>query len=286
MRFILTVAVLSLSVCVVGPVSADPVVLLADGFGDGDRDNDGRRVERVENRDDVGAAWFAARGTSDMTISIADDTNGIGRGNTLGVTVNRETSRFIGATFPEVPLEQVGDRVALSFDVRVVSPLEGVQHERRFRFGLYHDGGTPVTEDSSATPTTEDDKGYFVQLDVGEPDETTADIRGNQNKMLLGGSYNQSFGANTDSVDAALSNNEPYHLRFSIERLADDDRSKQPSDYELVLDINGETHIRRSLSRNQEDAVVEAFNTVYIGTSNIELEYRIDNVKVEAERSE
>ena len=54
--------------------------LLFDGFGDGDRDNDGAPDGPVENPADVGAAFYTARSSSSITASIASDAT-IGSGN-------------------------------------------------------------------------------------------------------------------------------------------------------------------------------------------------------------
>ncbi|MEO0631151.1 MAG: hypothetical protein AAFY46_10560, partial [Planctomycetota bacterium] len=128
---------------IAGITHAQPQILVADGFGDGDRDNDGIAEGPVTNALDVGQAWYLARGTSDVTISVADDSSGIGDGNAFDLLSDTAGNRPLISTFPLTTLAD-GDRILLRLDVRITeNPIDAVDSggsgngDRRFRFGLY-----------------------------------------------------------------------------------------------------------------------------------------------------
>src|SRR5262245_20095361 len=59
-------------------------IVFSDGFGDGDRDNNGLDSgATATNPSDVGIPWRLTDGNSAVTFQAVDDTAGIGSGNAL-----------------------------------------------------------------------------------------------------------------------------------------------------------------------------------------------------------
>src|SRR4051812_41287179 len=63
---------------------ATAALIVSDGFGDGDRDNNGLDSGAVvTDATDVGVPWLLTDGTSAVTFKVVDDSAGIGSGNAL-----------------------------------------------------------------------------------------------------------------------------------------------------------------------------------------------------------
>ena len=63
---------------------ASAAIIFTDGFGDGDRDNNGLDAgAAVTDATDVGIPWLFTDGTSAAVFSAIDDSAGIGSGNAL-----------------------------------------------------------------------------------------------------------------------------------------------------------------------------------------------------------
>src|SRR4051812_37104951 len=64
--------------------TAPAAILVQDGLGDGDRDNNGLDAgATATNPLDVGIPWLLTDGTSAITFQAVDDSAGIGAGNAL-----------------------------------------------------------------------------------------------------------------------------------------------------------------------------------------------------------
>src|SRR4051795_4580937 len=75
-------------------------IIFTDGFGDGDRDNNGTPEAPVTNASDVGLPWFkAGSGTSAMTFQVIDDSAGIGSGNALQLFNSGANNRPVSGRF-------------------------------------------------------------------------------------------------------------------------------------------------------------------------------------------
>jgi len=254
-------------------------ILVSDGFGDGDRDNDGVAEGPVTDAGDVGQAWYLARGTSDFTISVADDTSGIGTGNAIDFVSDSASNRFLITTFDSTTLAN-GDRIKLGFDMRITeSPIDPVDTggsgngDRRFRFGMYNGMGTNVTEDSSDGSITDDDTGYNVQVDTGTADGGTSITgRGDPAPSLLGGG-SVSMGASASGDDFAATNTAKLY-EYVITRVGDD------LSFSLLVDgVEAQDGLIASadLSAN---GLTYTFDTLAFGTSGAAIDYRVDNVEV------
>ena len=150
---------------VTGLAHAQPVTLVSDGFGDGDRDNDGIAEGPVTDGLDIGQAWYLARGTSSVTASVADDSGGIDSGNALDVISDSASNRVFITTFNPTTLSD-GERIIMRLDVRITeSPIDPVDSsgagngDRRFGFGLYDGKGTNVTAETIDSAIADDDAG-------------------------------------------------------------------------------------------------------------------------------
>lgn len=258
--------------------TAQSQVLVSDGFGDGDRDNDGVLEGPVTDAGDIGQAWYFARGSSAVTASIAADT-GIGSGNALDLVSDTASSRFLISNFAATTLAD-GDRITLAMDVRITeNPINPVDSggagdgDRRLRMGLYNSRGTHVTEDSSDLTLTDDDTGYNIQIDTGTADGgTTITGRGDPAPSLLGGSSVSMGASGTDSASAATNTAKRYE--YVIRRVGND------LSFALVVDgvvAQEGSILEADLTANDLDYT---FDTVAFGTSGAAIDYRVDNIEV------
>ena len=259
--------------------TAQSQVLVSDGFGDGDRDNDGVAEGPVTDAGDVGQAWYFARGSSAVTVSVADDGAGIGSGNALDLVSDTASSRFLISNFAATTLAD-GDRITLAMDVRITeSPIDPVDSggagdgDRRLRMGLYNGRGTNVTEDTSDILLTDDDTGYNIQIDTGTADGgTTITGRGDPAPSLLGGSSVSMGASGSDPASAATNTSKRYE--YVIRRVGND------LSFALVVDGNVAqegTILEADLTANNLDYT---FDTVAFGTSGAAIDYRVDNIEV------
>ncbi|MGB7161556.1 MAG: hypothetical protein WBD40_26085 [Tepidisphaeraceae bacterium] len=266
-----------------GARSGRCATLLSDGFGDGDRDNDGTPDGPVENAADVGAAFFTARSNSSITVGVASDATvagapiEIGSGNALNAATTTTSNRPLVANFPAITLA-AGDKLSLTFDARIVeSPID--VNDRKFRFGLYNAGGTLVTDNNSVAATTDDDLGYFAQVDSGaDVTGATIDVRGDNNP----GAPNNSFlgGTGTNSVSLAATNgafslddNDAHEFVLTLERVG--------SELNISLSFDGTVVDTGFTGGANPAALTFTYDEVALGTNGVSLDYRIDNVIVE-----
>lgn len=258
--------------------------ILFDGFGDGDRDNDGIADGPVENPADVGAAFYTARSNSSITVGVASDATvagapaEIGSGNALDVVSTTTSNRPLVANFASVTLAD-GDKLALSFDARVTeNPID--VSDRKFRFGLYNSGGTVVTDNNSEAATTDDDLGYFVQVDTGSDTAgATIDVRGDNlpesGNSFLGGSGTNSVSLNATDPAFALDDNDAHEFVLTLMRVGDELNLTLTFDG-MVVDSNG-----GFTGGSNPTALTFTYNEIALGTNGASIDYRIDNVNVD-----
>ncbi len=258
--------------------SAMAAPVLFDGFGDGDRDNDGMLDGPAENPADVGAAFYTARSSSSITASIVSDAT-IGSGNALDVVTTTTSNRPLVANFSSVTLAD-GDKIALSFDARVTeNPIDN--SDRQFRFGLYNSNGTLVTDNSSAAAVTDDDTGYFVQVDTGATPTGTAtiDVRGDNlpatGNSFLGGTGTNSVSLNALNAAYTLDDNDAHRFVLTLQRVGDELSVSLTFDGTEV-DANG-----GFTGGTNPSALTFTYNEVALTTNGVSVDYRIDNVSVD-----
>ena len=278
---------LLLAAACTGLASADTEVILQDGFGDGDRDNDMILDGAATNPSDVGVPWYLVRGASDVAVSVADDVGGIGFGSAIDVVSMTTSTRAFGATFDPVTLEQDGDRLRVRLFVRMtespVDPTDGgafptANGDRRFRFGLYNDMGTPfVNADTNDSTLTDDDTGFLAQIDVGTGEGNTMSVFGDKADGILGGS---SVATGTTASDPSLFvGNSARVLEMILTRAGDDILT--------AITFNGslaEDGVAEFIDDIQAFNLPYTFNYVAFGASGASLDYRVDQVLVDFTR--
>lgn len=278
---------------------ASAVTVFFDGFGDADRDNDGTLEGTVDANNEIGPSWWFARGTSGNTLTIDDDSAGIGSLNAIHMDTTTSRTRMLGAALGPggalgtKSLNNVGDKLTLSFDLR---SNEVEDSDKSFRFGFSNDGGTGqgfddgsgfVPGDNGTNAQTDDNTGYYAALSWGTPTGVTAEIRGDVvdavlgNDTFMGGDDSIDFGANTMDASGSINDLVKHSVEFSIERVADDTVTADPADFLLELAVDGTTLISRRLSEGGADPHVSDFQYVYIGTNGGRLDYLWDNALVD-----
>lgn len=255
--------------------------LNTDGFEDGDRDNDGAPEGTVNDASDIGFTWYQSTGSGSFNLTIADDSGvgGIDTGNALNHFSLTTSGRTATAAIGDVSLESPGDFVELSFDLRLRGPI--TTSDRKFRFGIHNDGGTPVVEDGG-TRQTDDDLGYNAQFDTGASSDSTATVRGDLANGILAGST-RSLGGTSDDPLFALDDNTARRLSLRVTREFD---AVLGRDVNRVTLMEGMTIITEGVDEGDgamdTDPVTYDFNQISIGTNGASfLDILIDNVEVQ-----
>ncbi|MEM1165338.1 MAG: hypothetical protein AAGI30_03510 [Planctomycetota bacterium] len=196
-----------------GSIGAQTTVL-EDGFGDGDRDNDGTANGFVSDGTDTGAAFWRSDGTSTITLGVIEDaTLGGTNSSVLNLARTNNFARKATANFSAPVTLADGDSLTVSFRAKVSEvPFDPTDSgsltddgDAVLRFFVSNDGGTPVTMDngSSAGSESDDDPGFEVRVDGGPaPTGTTA----LQTRTTAGGSITASVSSSTspDATDVLL----------------------------------------------------------------------------------
>lgn len=262
-------------------VRGSELVLLQDGFGDGDRDNKGALEGPVDDAADVGAAWWLVNDAS-HTVSIAHDAAGLGDDNALFV-VTGATQKYIVARMPEVTLAEVGDFVSMSMDWRL---SEVISLRDIFRFGIFHDLGTAVEADQTGSTNVVDDVGYFATLASGNPAAGSRDCRiarAGPPNSAAGTLFGLDEGLLDDETSPYVTNDMNAHtLSITIVRVAVD-RVRIDVTYDGNLALTAED------TSDANAPIVTSYNQVAMGgvggVSGAFIDYVIDNVKVVAQVS-
>lgn len=261
---------------------AQPVTLISDGFGDGDRDNDGTLDGPATNPTDTGSAWYYARFTSGADVSVVDDSSGIGFGSALDVITSTDFTRPFAAAFTPTTLMD-GDSIRFAFDVRITEmPIDatdggdvpGGDTDRRFRFGLYNGNGTPLPMmDNSDSAIVDNDTGYVTQIDVGSADGNSYSMFGDKADGILGGS-SVALGATDQNADNFVGN-AARRLEMILTRRGDE--------MDVAMLVDGD--LRQTGTAAAADIVAEnlpfTFEYAAFGTSGGSFDYRVDNVRVQ-----
>lgn len=249
-----------------------------DGFEDGDYDNNGVADAAINDPGDIGFTWFESRGTSSFDVTLEDDSAGIGTGNALAPFSITTSTRAMSAAITPVELVNDGDFVKMAFDFRAVGFIPS--SDRRFRFGIHSDGGTPVTSNGSSE--TGDDVGYMVQFDTGASAASTATIRGDLPNGLLSGST-RSTGGTTELPEFALDDNDTHRIELEVRRRFDGDLGRDVNDLRLIFDgVEATMGVDDGDEAGDDNPMSFLFNQVSIGTNSLAfLDYRIDNVEIE-----
>jgi hypothetical protein len=255
---------------------ASAAIIFSDGFGDGDRDNNGLDAgAAVTDPTDVGIPWLLTDGTSAVNFKAIDDSAGIGSGNALQLNNTGSNNRPSVGHFTQVTLGD-GERLILRFDARLVSSTPATS-DRSIRFGLYRDTNSDDgTVDHGSTGTLSvDDVGYNARVDDGADVSNATYMDVTRDDTPTGTSIIQ---ATATGLSISSSN--------TADRLAD----ALKHHFELTL-IRSGTSMLISLQQDSNPAISGTdttppgsfvFDEVALGVrSNAAMDMRFDNIQVE-----
>ena len=148
------------------------------------------------------------------SLSVADDPAGIGSGNALFINQSAGNHRFV-APFPTQTLAKAGDALSVSFDYRLTQAASTQTFTPYF--GLYHDGGTPMTADGQSG-NDDDDAGYAARTSVGTQTVVRLGAEVNADSWIVAGSDDQSL---QDDTFPGLVQGEVRNYALTITRTVD-----------------------------------------------------------------
>ena len=216
--------------------------------------------------DALDAAWWSAQNTPLLTI--ANDTGGINQGNALQVdTSNGGNDRQVFANqFGTASLgANVGDSLKLSFGFRFTLITSGSQ--TAFRLGLYNDNGTTLTADNQK-PQSNNDSGYLAAIGFGTFSAASVMDETGGPGGILGGT--DIADRTTNSSPIAINDLLAHTASFTVTRSA-----SNPVHLELAIDGTSRA------SGEDSSLILTNFNELAFLNDSVELDYRLDNVKLE-----
>jgi hypothetical protein len=157
--------------CLTAAAPAAVIGVFSDGFGDGDRDNNGLDAgATATDPSDVGIPWLLTDGTSAVNFRAIDDSAGIGAGNALQLTGTQwGTSARLTFAFE---LDGVAAATQLGFNG---TPYAGVDVAGTINGNSAIGVGRLLTADPAAIGGTNDAEGLAVLYSGTTPPET-ADV--------------------------------------------------------------------------------------------------------------
>lgn len=265
-----------------------PAAAITDGFGDGDRDNDGTPEGAVEDAADVGLKWYAIEGSSPPpkpTFTVVTDPTGLNSGNALYATARGSGSEAIGVLPSTVSLgNQTGDQIVMSLRFRIDgnSP-HGIPTGTNgsFRIGLYNDidnqlGTAWGTGDSDSDDThAANDPGWYVRVPIGGV--PGADVRvfeeaGDNGAILAGSGGDADFVAGPDDVVTGIVINDAlvHTIQLVLERV-------DGGGVRATLTVDNS-----SITGVETDINTTTFHYVAMVNASQDFDYLIDDFSIEA----
>ncbi len=230
--------------------------------------------------DPLDVQWY--RSTNAM-LSVADDAAGIGSGNALNVDNSPSFGKF-GGNFETVQLDDLGDAATLSFDFRRLTEGTPAGNGPSFRFGLYDNGGTALTGDSSNNllSNTQNDNGYLIFLNVGRSGAAAARETAESNGIMGGpaGANHLDLGAGLGAAFDGLNDSDPHEIVLTLTRVAAGVTIQVTVDGTAFIDVTDEgidpdTSLPAGLFISEFDVI--GFG---IGSNDVEFDYRLDNIRL------
>jgi hyaluronate lyase len=182
-------------------------LVVSDPFTDGSRTN-------TTGGDPLGLVWYM--GQTWGTLTVADDSAGIGTGNALLLTPTAAWAKAL-AYFGPVALTNPGDSVSLSFNFRFTAPPTNIA--AGLRVGLYNSMGTRQTTDAVDTGVPgpgdrSDDVGYGFQTNPGTNLATGLNVYSEAagNDILGGSAPSQTSNTGTAGTSFASGTNTHFAL--------------------------------------------------------------------------
>jgi hypothetical protein len=263
------------------PRGASAATIFTDGFGDGDRDNNGLDAgATATDATDTGLAWYLTNGTSAITLAATDDSAGIGSGNALQLFNTASNNRPVVGRMPSAVALGDGESLVLRFDMRLLSTKNtsgvDITADRAIRFGLYNDTANDfVAGDQSSTSTMyNDDNGYNSRVDAGNDvsNSTSMDVTRDADGLTTSIIQATTTGIGVSSTNAAdkLDDVLSHHFELTLTR------SGTGMVVSLIQDGGP------AISNTDASPPGFTFNEVAFGVrSNAAMDLRIDNVSVE-----
>jgi hypothetical protein len=255
------------------PLSA--ALIVSDGFGDADRDNngvDGAAV--VTDPTDVGVPWLLTDGTSAVTFAASDDSAGIGSGNALQLFNTGTNNRPTLGHFSPITMVD-GDRLILRFDARMASTSSNA--DRTIRFGLYHDttGDDGTVDHGSGSSVSVDDVGYNARLDAGADVSNSTSMDVTRDDTPTGTSILQATATNlsissTNAINQMLADGVGHHFELTLLRFGSS----------MIVTLQKDANAAISGTDASPPAFV--YDEVALGVrSSAATDMRFDNIQVE-----
>jgi hypothetical protein len=254
--------------------SASAGIVFTDGFGDGDRDNNGLDTGAlVTDPLDLGIPWLLTDGTSAVTFRATDDSAGIGMGNALQLNNTGANNRPALGHFSPITMAD-GDTLVLRFDARLLST--SVNADRAVRWGLYHDtnGDDGTVDHGSTSSVSVDDIGYNVRVDAGADVSNGTSMDVTRDDTATGTSILQATatGIGITSANAADQFNDAlkHHFELSLTR----------SGTSMVISLQKDGNA--AISGTDASPASFIFDEVALGVrSSAAMDMRFDNIQVE-----
>jgi hypothetical protein len=249
-------------------------VVVRDGFGDADRNNDGTTDgATATDVGDVGGAWWKAKTSSGQTFTVVDDAAGLGSGLALDVAPVSTTGPTAILNFTAVTLND-GDELRASFDARVTTAIPNPGSDRRFRWGLFNTAGAPKTSDGGTSADTINKHfGYIARVDLGTESTTGNTFSVDENSTVAAALL-----SSTDTLDTtqdpagAITDTDARSFSLSLKRIGDD------------LIVTG-THDGLTVSQSLVEAGTTPLTFTYdefaIGMNGFAAGFRFDNFVLE-----
>ena len=261
-------------------------VLVDDGFGDGDRDNDGvldpppAGSVAADDPADVGAAWRRIT-MGNQANWVGHDIGALGDDNAMFID-SSATQAYQVARFTQVSLAEAGDYIRMSFDVRLVGTPPSYRDV--LRFGLFNDLGTTVDADQANADQVRDDEGYFATIPTGAPAAGLEDGR-----IARAGTPGTAAGT-LFGLDSTLQAVDPYPVIMNDNNLHQASMLIQRTDVARVLiqvTVDGVVRQNYEYAPTGAQAPITAiYNQVGFGqipsSGQPQLDYALDNIKVVA----
>ena len=231
---------------------------------------------RTNGTDPLDTAWFSIsppNGGTAPTLSVVDDTTGLGAGMALfinNVTNPSQTaSKSLVAAMPRTTLAATGDQLTLSFQFRLAH-IAASHSQNTFRFGLYDSQSNPFTADNQYKPGH---KGYLASVNFGTSTAVPALLR----ESGLEGNVNSgsdvvavgSFGTAALSVGTAAAG---YSAALTFTKTATGVTARL-----RLLASSGAVLLDQTAS---DTTPLTTFDEIIFSTSQSEADYLLDNVTV------
>lgn len=280
---------------VVGSVATADVSIF-DGFGDGDRDNDGVLDGSANDPADTGINWYGIGGFTgggdpkpDLTI---DNDAAIGSGNALFGQARGGGSELGGFFGQQVSLGQnIGDKMILNFDVRLDTtrePLDELTSGSEIRFGLFTDNdgeigtggwGTSDGDFDSNNPGVRGDSGFLFRLGIGETQPVNPQGRivyeREGGTQILGGSGDETIKVQDDF--AGIYDDLAHNIEVTFERID----AAPGEDLLITVTLDGVSFSDTTAGENLPSLLDLASFDYFAFTTNQDQDWVLDNFSLQ-----